>query len=157
MSCHPTTIFIFWYCPFLYIFIAERNVLLYSYYIFSSKPAGAGLLASACVAINHAVTLRLWGLSASQAAWGPRKNIWGCLGTLQAWPCSIFLLGTGTRRTTSISCHDPRFRPLFSPMPLGSLQTHLGQTARTLITWHITLWGTVSRARQCLGAVHQWQ
>lgn len=56
-----------------------KNVLQCSGQLFGRGPAGAELHATACVVINHAVTVRLSGLLTTLAAWGPGTSgaVWG--------------------------------------------------------------------------------
>lgn len=135
--------------------VRGRGVLPRSGQLFCRGPGGAELHAPPRVVINHAVTLRLSGLSATLAAWGlgTSGDVWG-----RRWEGRVTMAHLSPRdrdQTCHLNLTSPTSPP--SSLPPGSLKTPPGQKVYTLITWHITLWGTVNRGRQCLGAVHQWQ
>lgn len=141
---------IFVLCTYLVKNLYESQYFSLQEGMFCSRAAHQpepGPHAAACVVINHAVTPRLSGLSTTLSAWcpGTSGDVWGDHGT---FVCQ------GQRPDVSPQSHMP---PTLPSLPPGSLQTQRGHKVYTLITWHITLWGTVNRGRRCLGAAHQWQ
>lgn len=156
ISCLPITIFWFWHCYlFRNIFLCRKGWFALQGPVIQQWTSGS----------KAALLQRVWQLI----------MLWLCV----SWACQLLrphevqehrgmsgdIAGVTTvhfsYRDSNQTCHlnltSRHPLPIPLHMPLGSLQTHHGQEVHTLITWHITLWGTVSRGRQCLGAVHQWQ
>lgn len=119
----------------------EGDVLQCSGQLFGRGPVGATLRATACVVINHAVTLRLSGLSTTLAAWGlgTSGGIWGRQGETTAHSSPRDSDQTCCFNLTSPAPHPPLL--LTSGVPADPAWT------KGVCSYYmtLTLWGTVNR------------
>lgn len=107
------------------------------------------------VVINHTVTPRLLGLSATLAAWGLGTS--GMSAYIGRGGGGSFVSGRQRTDVLPQSPNTPSYKHtntlLTFKVPADTARTKVN----TLTTWHVTLQGAENREKQCLGTAHQWQ